>query len=308
MRPLQPPGVLLSGPAGSGKTSSIATMVQAGIETFVTVTEPDGVASLIDSCERLKVPLDRLHWHQSLPFSEGWLELEDMITKISSMDQKGLSDVKDMGKASFRPAALEFLRTFSNFRCDRTGLEYGPITKWGDDRCLAVDSLTGWSFIGFGATVGYKPTANPGEWGIAQNFVLNMLKKIQFDRQCYFILTSHTEKEMDELTGIRKLMVSTIGAKLAPKIPPLFSEVVMTSKKSDGTFNWATLDTGMDLKNRALPNSTTIKPDFAPIVAAHERRKKAAQNAGTQSPVPKPPAPGLVVRPPAAPMGKPLVT
>lgn len=298
---LQPPGVLLSGPAGSGKTSSIATMLRAGIETFVTVTEPDGVASLIDSCERLKLPLDRLHWHQSLPFSEGWDQLEDMILKISTMDQKGLSDIRDMGKASFRPAAIEFLRTFSNFTCDRTGKEYGPITKWDDTRCLAIDSLTGWSFIGFGATVGYKPTANPGEWGIAQNFVLNMLKKIQFDRMCYFILTSHVEKEMDELTGVRKLMVSTIGAKLAPKIPPLFSEVVMTSKKSDGRFNWATLDTGMDLKNRALPNSATLEPDFAPIVLAHERRKKLAGAQETLTPTPSVvvPEPKL----PASPMG-----
>lgn len=302
MRPLQPPGVLLSGPAGSGKTSSIATMVAAGIETFVTVTEPDGVASLLDSCERIGAPIDRLHYHQSLPFSEGWAELEDMITKISSMDQKGLADVRDMGKASFRPAAMDFLHTFSNFKCDRTGLDYGPITKWGDDRCLAIDSLTGWSFIGFGATVGYKPTANPGEWGIAQNFVLNMLKKIQFDRMCYFILTSHVEKEMDELTGIRKLMVSTIGAKLAPKIPPLFSEVVMTSKKADGRFNWATLDTGMDLKNRALPNSATINPDFLPIIAAHERRKRLASAAGSPPPATPSALPPVVV-PQAAPMG-----
>lgn len=305
MRPLQPPGTLLSGPAGSGKTSSIATMLLAGIETFVTVTEPDGVASLLDSCERIKAPIDKLHYHQSLPFSEGWAELEDMITKISSMDQKGLADVRDMGKASFRPAALDFLRTFSNFRCDRTGLEYGPITKWGDDRCLAIDSLTGWSFIGFGATVGYKPTANPGEWGIAQNFILNMLKKIQFDRMCYFILTSHVEKEMDELTGVRKLMVSTIGAKLAPKIPPLFSEVVLTSKKPDGRFNWATLDTGMDLKNRALPNSSTINPDFGPIVAAHKRRQRLAMGAGgLASPPPTVGQPPLVpIVPMAAQMG-----
>lgn len=298
---LQPPATLLSGPAGSGKTSSIATMVKAGIETFVLVTEPDGVGSLVDSCERIGAPLDKLHWFEALPFTEGWEALEDMITKISSMDQKGLSDIKDMGKASFRPAAMKFLSAFRDFKCDRTGQSYGQINTWDDTRCLAVDSLTGWSFIGFGCTVGHKPTANPGEWGIAQNFVLNMLKAVLFNRKCYFILTSHVEKEMDELSGIKKLMVSTIGAKLAPKIPPLFSEVVLTSKKPDGKFNWATLDTGMDLKNRALPNSTSIVPDFAPIVAAHERRKRLS--VASNQPAANAPATVAPVILPAAPMG-----
>jgi hypothetical protein len=273
---LQPPAVLLSGPAGSGKTSSIATMVKAGIETFVIVTEPDGVGSLIDSCDRIKAPIDKLHWYEAMPYTENWTALEDMISKINSMDQKGLADVRDMGKIAFRPAAMGFLEGFRNFHCDRTGQDFGSVHTWDDTRCLAVDSLTGWSFIGFGATVGYKPTANPGEWGIAQNFVLNMLKTVLFNRNSYFVLTSHVEKEMDEMTGVKRLMVSTIGAKLAPKIPLLFSEVVLCKKEPTGTFIWSTLDTQMDLKNRALPNSAKISPDFKAVVDAHELRKKRA--------------------------------
>lgn len=305
MVPLQPPSAILSGPAGSGKTSSIATAVKAGLEVFVAITEPDGLGALLDAMDRLKAPIDKLHWMACLPYTEGFDQLEDMITKISTMDQKGLSDLRDLGKATFRPAAMNFLKSMSNFTCDRTGQEYGPFTSWGDDRALVHDSLTGWSHIAWGCTVGYKPTANPGEWGIAQNFILNMLKKVQYDRLCYYILTSHVEKEMDELLGVKKLMVSTIGAKLAPKLPPLFSEVILTSKKADGKFNWATLDSGMDLKNRALPNSATIVPDFAPIVAAHLRRKQQAGVSSVASPPPSPPKPTAPAKPmPTAPMGR----
>lgn len=303
---LQPPAVLLSGPAGSGKTSAIATMVAGGIQTFVIATDPDGVSSLLDACYRLKADVSLLHWRECFPGAEGWSDLEDMITKISSMDQKQLSDQKDMGKYAFRDPALKFLRSFQNFESERDGLPYGDVSKWDASRCLAIDGLTGWSAIGFGCTVGYKPTANPGEWGIAQNFVLNMLRKILSDRQCYFILTSHVEKEMDELAGVKKLTVSTIGAKLAPKIPPLFSEVVMTSKKADGSFNWSTLDSTMDLKNRALPNSANIKPDFKQIIDAYERRLKFAANLPIQnsptSATTAPKQPSIV--PPAAPLGK----
>ena len=300
---LQAPGTLLVGPTGTGKTSAIATMVRAGIETFVVVTEPDGAASLIDACDRIGANIDLLHWRESLPGSAGWSEVEDMVTKVNSMNQQQLADQKDMGKSGFKAPAMRFLQSFQNFQCDRTGDFYGSPTTWDATRCLAVDSLTGWCLIAWGATVGYKPTANPGEWGIAQNFVYNMLTKINCDRQCFFILTAHIEKEMDELQGIKKLMVSAIGAKLAPKIPPFFSEVVKCERLQDQSYNWSTFDNGMDLKHRALPNSNKIKPDFSQIVDAYKRRLKLASGASAtppQQPAPPPP-PKVVV--PVAPLG-----
>jgi hypothetical protein len=259
-------------------------MVKAGIETFVVVTEPDGAGSLIDSCDRIGANIDKLHWRESLPGSAGWSQVEDMVSKINSMNQQQLADQKDMGKSGFRDPAMRFLQSFQNFQCDRTGDYYGSPTSWDATRCLAVDSLTGWCLIAWGATVGYKPTANPGEWGIAQNFVFNMLTKINCDRQCYFVLTAHMEKEMDELQGIKKLMVSAIGAKLAPKIPPFFSEVVKCERLQGNIYNWSTYDTGMDLKARALPNSNKITPDFQQIVDAYQRRLRLAGAASTPAP------------------------
>lgn len=303
---LQPPSVLLAGPAGSGKTSSIATQLLCDLEVFVIVTEPDGAASLLDACERLKAPVDKLHWSLCTPASAGWMELEDMILKISTMDQKQLADQRDMGKAAFRPAAMKFLDAFRNFHCDRTGQKFGDFTKWDHTRSLNIDSLTGWSMIGFGCTVGFKPTANPGEWGIAQNFVFNMLNKINADRKCFFSLTAHIEKEQDELTGIKKIMVSTIGAKLAPKIPPFFSEVVRCERTlaagNKANFTWSTIDSQMDLKNRSLPIANNLPADFFPVVRAFRRRLELA--GGTTSPPPPPAAevPTKATVPPAAPM------
>lgn len=288
---LQPPGVLLAGPAGSGKTSSLITQLLCGLEVFVIVTEPDGVASLLDSAERLKADIDKLHWVYCPPASAGWSGIEEMINKVSTMDQKQLADQRDMGKGGFRAPAIKLLNAFRSFTCDRTGEDFGDFTTWDDSRSLNVDSLTGWSLIGFGATVGYKPTANPGEWGIAQNFIYNMLVKINTDRRCFFSLTTHIEKEMDDLTGVKRLMVSTIGAKLAPKIPPFFSEVVKCSRAVNAQgiaeFSWSTLDSGMDLKNRALPIASKMPADWKPIVDSFRRRRKLAG--------------GLIVAPPAEP-------
>lgn len=120
----------------------------------------------------------------------------------------------------------------------------------------------------------------------------------------HFILTSHVEKEMDELQGIKKLMVSAIGAKLAPKIPPFFSEVVKCYRGDKGEYLWSTYDTGMDLKNRALPNSNKITPDFQQVVDAYQRRLRLVGGAQT----PPPPQPNTVAANaapviPVAPMG-----
>lgn len=295
----QPPSVLLAGPSGSGKTSALATQLLYGLEVFVMMTEPGGVESLLDACERLKAPIDKLHWASCLPASAGWQALEDMITKISSMDQKGLADIKDLGKASFRPAAMTFLNNLKDFRCERTGQNYGDSSSWDDSRSLNIDSLTGWSYIAFGTTVGYKPTANPGEWGIAQNFISNLLLKINSDRRCFFNLTAHVEKELDEMTGIRKVMVSTVGAKLAPKIPTFFSEVVLARRLQDKGFTWSTIDSSADLKNRALPVASDLKPDFGPVIEAYRRRKNLAS---TQPPVETPPIEGAKAKPGVGPM------
>lgn len=281
MLQLQPPSALVVGPSGSGKTSSIATQLLAGLEVFVVVTEPGGVESLLDAAERLKAPVDKLHWTTALPASAGWSGLEEMITKINTMDQKGLADVRDMGKKDFRPAAMKFLNAFRDFTCERTGEAFGDISTWDDTRSLNIDSLTGWSTIAWGATVGFKPTANPGEWGIGQNFIFNMLMKLNSDRKCFFNLMAHMEKEMDEMLGVKKIMVSTIGAKLAPKVPTFFSEVIKSQRTMDSKggaeFTWSTLASDMDLKNRALPIAAKLNADFRQIVDAYKRRKTLAK-------------------------------
>lgn len=315
---LQPPSVLLCGPSGSGKTSSIATQLLYGLRVFVVVTEPDGVSSLLDAAERLKAPIDNLHWCFAPARGAGWMELEDMFTKVSTMDQKGLSDIKDMGKSAFRDAGRKFLGAFKNFHCDRTDKDWGDFTTWGDNCSMNVDSLTGWSAIAWGLTVGYKPTANPGEWGIGQNVIFNHLMKINADRQCFFSLTCHIEKENDEMTGTRRVMVSTIGSKLAPKIPPFFGDVVRCARNIDqrtgsAQFSWSTLASDQDLKNRTLPIAATLPADFGPVIDAYRRRLKLA--GGTVAPPPASPSGGTTTQdkpvvPPAAPMApqKPAAT
>jgi hypothetical protein len=274
---LVPPSVLLQGESGAGKTSSIITLVSAGIETFVIGTEPGFVDSLIDRCRELQLNMSKLHWMSVLPATEGWEALDEVTQKIGALDFEGISKIKGIGKDKTRVPATKFLNALKDFRCERDGKSYGSFTTWGDDRALVIDSLSGLSAIAWYLTVGYKPTGAPGEWNIAMNFLEMLLMKINSDRKCYFVLTAHVEKEMDEILGVNRIMTSTLGRKLAPKIPRFFSEVVYAQRTTtEPRFRWSTIDANAALKNRVLPVSNLLSPNFGPVVAGHINRKKLA--------------------------------
>jgi hypothetical protein len=273
-RRLQPPSTLCMGAAGSGKTSALVTYIEAGLELFVIGTEPNCADSLLDALERKKLPIEKLHWHQVTPVAQNWSAINAMLTTVNAMSYEDITKLKQgIGKTE-QKAFKEFLDTVQNFKCDRDGKSYGDATLWGDDRAFAIDSLSGMSYMSMANTVGLKPAIHQGEWGVAMNVIDQVLLKITSDCKCFFTLNAHTEKEVDQLGGGTKVMVSTLGAKLAPKIPKFFSEVVWAKKRlATPQFTWSTIDNDADLKNRALPNSATLDPSYVQIVAVHRKRK-----------------------------------
>lgn len=276
---LQPPSVLLQGASGAGKTSSIVTLMQCGVEVFVIGTEPGFVDSLIDRVRELKLDMNLLHWTTVLPATEGFEALDEMVSKIGSLDFEGISKIKGIGKEKTRVPAIRFMSALKDFHDERTGTNFGSFTSWNDTRALVVDSLSGLSVIAWYLTVGNKPTGAPGEWNIAMNFIEALLMKINSDRRCYFVLTAHIEKEMDEISGVMRVMTSTLGRKLAPKIPRFFGEVVYATRTTEEPkFRWSTIDRTADLKNRILPVGDKLEPSFVPIVTGHKKRLELSRN------------------------------
>ena len=277
--PIQAPHCLLMGPAGSGKTTSLATFARKGLDVFVVVTEPTGADSLLDAWERENLDWNKLHFNVIPPASPGWGGLKDLAVRINSMSYKDISELKSgIGKEKMTqyPALIH---SMENFRDEYHNRDFGDVTNWSDDRVLVLDSLSGLSLIAMQCTVGFKPSPHQGEWGIAMNAVENLVFKLSSDCKCYFVLTSHIEKEPDEITGMAKVTVSTLGRKLAPKIPRFFSEVIRSRKDGTGKFLWATQDSEADLKNRALPSGSNLPQDFGPVVDAHRRRAQIASPA-----------------------------
>ena len=269
---LKPPATMLIGATGTGKTYSITSMLRAGLEVFVLVTEPTGVETLIDACHEQKLDMSKLHWKLVKPASDS---LEVLLRQAEISNRKSAGDMQKMetGLAKDQHQQyLKFLQACQNFTCDRDGKEYGDITTWGPDRALVVDSLSGVNVMVSRNQCGNRLTMTQPEFGICQNILENLLNALT-GLDCFFVLCVHPEYERDEVEGTNRVMASTLGKKLAPKIPRFFSEIIWTFK-DDKRFLWSTMKANVDTKNRILPIANDLKPTFAPVVEGYNLRLK----------------------------------
>jgi hypothetical protein len=113
--------------------------------------------------------------------------------------------------------------------------------------------------------VGGKPVKSQADWGIAMDQIEKLVRQLTDGCKCHFVLTAHVEREVDLVFGGVRVTVSTLGRALAPKIPPMFSDVILTYR--EGTkFLWSTANPQADLKARNLPLADGMPPTFKPII------------------------------------------
>lgn len=247
--------MILLGPVGTGKTSALLTIPSTN-PLFVLATEP--------GIEHILTHNDHTHWHYVAPATEEWSTLTENAKLLNTLTNEQLQKSTNMNKSKYRQF-LEVLNVCTEFTCDVCGKGFGPVDHFPLDAVFAIDGLSGLSKMSMDLIVGGKPIASQPDWGAAMNNLERFLGKCCSDIKCSFILTSHVDREYDEVTGGTKIMVSTLGRKLAPKIPRFFDEVVLCTRRGEKFF-WNTVDNGTDLKARRLPFSDEIKPDFAPLL------------------------------------------
>jgi len=252
---------LLVGATGSGKTHVIRTLIDAGITPFILFTEP-GMRTIAD------VPKDKLHYHYVPPATPTWNDLLDNAKKINTMSFKALTQLGDMDKKKYGQF-LEVITTMNDFVCDRTSEHFGDVSTWGTDRAIVIDSLSGLNIMAMDMVVGAKPVKAMGDWGVAMDNLERFLNAMTNNTQCHFVLTAHLEREHDEVTGAIHLMASTLGKKLAPKIPRFFDDVVLCTQ-TNGEFKWSTLGLNVELKWRNLTPNKELPPSFVPLIKSWE--------------------------------------
>jgi hypothetical protein len=255
---------MLLGGTGSGKTTALCTAADLGLNVRILFTEP-GMETVGQYFKDRGKPIpDNIQWAYVAPAAPDWAKMIDSATKINSMSFKALADLSDINKREF-DEFIRILTLLANFKSDRNGQTYGAADSWGTDTLLALDSMSGLAMASMNLVTGSKPVKSMADWGVAIDNLERLITKLTTGLRCHFAMTAHLERETDEITGGTQLMASTLGKKLAPKLPRFFSDVVHC--KRDGTkWVWATDTTNVDLKARNLPIKDGMQPTFAAIL------------------------------------------
>lgn len=272
------PNILLMGDAGTGKTHSIGTLVDSGVEVFYLSIE-QGIESLFGYWTDRGLPIpENLHWHKIAPPKASFKELAESALKVNTLSYESLGKMVDVNRHTHN-LFIRVNEAFFDFPDDRTGKRFGSVDSWGPDRAIVVDGLTGLSRAAMSLTVGGKPIRNPGDYGIAQGQLEGFLRLICDHCRCWFVLLAHVEKEIDPVVGGMKITVATIGKALPPVIPPMFSDVIYAVR--DGTkWTWNTAGTGVVTKARNLAWAENLTPSFTPIFERWKQRSEAASSSG----------------------------
>lgn len=268
--PVAGPAILLMGGPGSGKTDSLATLIECGLELFVLGTETRFKDSLLDSITRRGLDRSRLHTKLIQPLPGSFSSLIASAELINKLSYESLCAIKnDPSKANYGQF-IELLRSLSDFR-DDLGQSFGPVDSWGVDRALAIDSLSGLNLMALDLVVGTKPVKAMGEWGVAMDNLERLINTLTSSVKCMFVLTAHVDRETDEITGGTTLQVGALGKKMAPKLPRFFSEVIHSRREGD-KYYWSNITPNYELKRRVLPFGDKLEPHFRPIVEAWRKR------------------------------------
>lgn len=261
--------VLIEGPTGTGKTYSLGTLADAGIELHYYNFEAGGESLRGYWTDHAKPVHSNVHFHTVKIAQASWKEMADAAKLVNTLSYKLLKEAVDPNRSKYDQFE-QFLRAFTK-PTDDSGAEFPTIDTWGTNKAIAIDGLTGLGNAAMAAVIGGKVDKDQKDWGLAQNLVENTLRRLCDACRCHFILISHVEREADPVSGANKITVSTLGAKLAPKIPAMFSDVAL-AKRMKAEFSWDTADPQADLKARNLPIAEKIPQDFEIIIKKWQSR------------------------------------
>lgn len=266
--------VMLMGPSGTGKTYSVGTLVDSGIRTFYFAYE-QGVETLLGYYTDRGLPVPpNLHVCTVSAPTASFLEMADAVKYANTLSFDSLIKQSDPNRMKYNQLE-QFLRSFNDVKNDM-GEKFGPVSGFTQNDAIVIDGLTGMCSAAMKACIGGKFARDQKDWGMAQNMIEDILRKITTDCRCHFILQSHVERETDPTGGGLKLMASALGKALAPKLPAMFSDVILC-KRLGREFFWDTEDATADLKTRNLPISAKNQPSFAPLLSRWQVRAGLAK-------------------------------
>jgi len=253
------------GDSGTGKSYALRTLVDAGITPFVFATEQNFIQVMKDTLGKT------VHYKYVSPQPEqSWMQVLDMAKKVNQLSYENLSKVHDPFKQS-RNKFLDLIVACNDFVCDCCKKSWGGINSWNTDRAFVIDSWSGASDMAFSLVIGNKPTKAMPDYMVAQNTLRSVLGPLTTQTKCTVVIIAHIGREKDEITGGTNITINSVGQKLGPDMPRMFSDVIRTMRNA-ATFYWDTADSQSTVVARHLPIGNSLPPSFLPLIQAWKAR------------------------------------
>lgn len=261
--------VITFGPPGSGKTTALKTLLPeymdesgkkqkgAGLHVLVQFTEPS--MSLLGDTDP-----EFLHWNYSPPAQASWLSMMDNAEKITNLSNDQLQKLPGMNKRDYAQV-MELYKSFSNWKCQRCGREFGPVDNLDPSHALVLDSLSGLNVMAMDLAVGGKPVKTLPDWGVGIDVEEKLINRLTFGMKSHFILIAHADRQTDQIMGGIRTTPAAIGQKLPGLIGRFFDDVIFTQSEN-GKFIWSTSMSGFDTKTRHMPITKELAPSFVPLI------------------------------------------
>lgn len=274
-RPLMGPKICLMGLGGTGKTYALGTLCDWAernkFEVAILFTENSQETLLGYYRDKGQEPPACIYWHQQGTKPISLAALVQQADNVGKLSYEALAKSTDGNRGGENNSFWKILKSCSNFKDDRTGKELGPVDAFPVSRIFVMDSLTETSNAAMKMQIGSRPMASPGDYGVAQNNLMNFLRLLTQGCTCPFVMTAHVDREVDQVTQQAKIMIKAIGKALATEIPTLFSDVIYTVREGN-KFTWDTAAFGVDTKTRSLGYKAGLAPDFASIMDVWKKR------------------------------------
>jgi hypothetical protein len=274
------PKILLMGPTGTGKTYSLGTLgdwCQAHGKTLFVLGLDQGIEALFgywtDPPPRGKgqaMPA-AVHWKQQLTSQINLTRQLAAVDKVGRLSYAMLCKLIDSERGGDNNPFWKILQTCAKPISDRDGKEFPPVDKWDSSMVFAIDGLTELSNAAMKMQIGANPTADRPDYGVAQNNLMNFLRLCAQGSQYTFVLISHVQRSINEVTNTTNVTVNTVGQAICAEIPPMFSDVIYTVREGS-EFTWDTSAYGVDTKTRSLGYRNKIQPNFAQIMDLWQAR------------------------------------
>lgn len=200
---------IVLGESGSGKTGALISLVEAGFD--LRILDFDNGLSYLANLIKTRCP-------------------DKQKNVIFETCQDNFDSINGKPSMVGQPVAMaKGTNLINHWKTDTEDL--GPVSEWGSNDVLVIDSLTFMAEAALRAVMAIKGRSNQkpewGDWDAAGVFVKNFLSILTAEKiKCNVVVTAILTYIREESTQTLKGYPATVGQKLSPKVPTFFNTML----------------------------------------------------------------------------------